>query len=69
VVVFGVNAKGRAIGPNGTAFAYPPSKLVITVPVIGVKIDTGLLGSVIIGGVLVGICIHYLKRRITMGGE
>ncbi len=67
--VFGVYAKGRAIGPNGTTFAYPPAKLVVRVPIIGIKIDIGWLGTFIIACVLVGICLHYLKRRITMGGE
>ncbi len=67
--VFCVGFDGRIVGPPGTSFANPPDKLVITIPVIGLKLDTGLLGSVIIGGTLVGICLHYLKRRITMGGE
>lgn len=67
--VFCVNAPGRVIGPPGSGFANPPSRLVVTIPVIGLSLDTELLGKIIIGGVLAGICLHYLKRRITMGGE
>ncbi len=67
--VFCVGVKGRVIGPPGFGFAEPPSKLVFKVPILNVWIDSGTLGTLIIVATLAGICLHYLKRKITMGGE
>lgn len=67
--VFCVGFDGRIVGPPGTSFANPPSRLVVKVPILNIWIDTSMLGTLIIGATLAGICLHYLKRRITMGGE
>jgi len=67
--VFLAGFNGRIVGPKGTSFANPPSKILIKIPVLNIWIDTGMLGTLIIGAVIAGICLHYLKRRITMGGE
>ena len=67
--VFLEGFNGRIVGPKGTEFAEPPSKLVFKVPILNIWIDSGMLGTLIIGATLAGICLHYLKRRITMGGE
>jgi len=64
--VFG--AVGRVV-PPGSSFAEPPSSLVVRVPKVGIKIDTEILVGIIIGGTLIGICIHYIKRKVTVGGE
>jgi len=66
--VFGVGEIGKVI-PPGSSFAEPPSSLVVTVPKVGIGIDTEILVGIIIGGTLIGICIHYLKRKVTVGGE
>ena len=67
--VFCVGAPGRVIGPPNSGFANPPDKLVVRVPILNIWLDTGMLGTLIIGATLAGICLHYLKRKITMGGE
>ena len=50
-------------------FATPPSVIVVDLHSFGIplKINITRLGTLIITGVLVGILIHLLKRRITLG--
>ena len=50
-------------------FAMPPSTIIVDLHSFGIplKINITQLGTLIITGVLVGILIHLLKRRITLG--
>ncbi len=67
--VFLVGFEGHIIGPPGTKLANPPDRLIFKVPILNIWIDSEKLGTLIIGATLLGILVHYLKRKITMGGE
>lgn len=67
--VFLAGYDGKVYGPPGVELAEPPSKLAADLGFIGIdyRLDITLLGTLIILGVLAGLAIHVLKRRITLG--
>jgi len=67
--VFLVGFDGKLVGPPGVELADPPSKLVVDLSNFGIsfKLDITKLGTLIILGVIGGIFVHLIKRRITLG--
>jgi hypothetical protein len=66
--VFLINFDGRLFG-YGVELAKPPSKLEVDLSNFGMdfKLDIMQLGTLIILGVIGGIGVHLIKRRITLG--
>ena len=66
--VFLVGFDGKLVG-YGVELADPPSKLVVDLSNFGInfKLDITKLGTLIILGVIGGIFVHLIKRRITLG--
>ncbi|MFO7967452.1 MAG: cytochrome c3 family protein [Archaeoglobaceae archaeon] len=67
--VFMTNYDGRVFGPPGTELAEPPSRIAADLSYFGVdyEVDITLLGSLIIGAVVLGLAVHFIKRRISLG--
>jgi|Deesub1362B_J571_1020462.scaffolds.fasta_scaffold00281_26 hypothetical protein len=67
--VFLTGFDGRVFGPPGVELAEPPSELAVSLGFIGVnyKLDITFIGSLIILGVLGGLAVHVIVRRITLG--